>query len=280
MLRQKSVFAPVMMRAVGVLLAGIVLAGNVQAAEPKPKWYKVAYQTSAQPSLQQLARKHHDLFQYFLDNSLEGDGKKTFQKVAKKVRNKIGWRDDGGSNDYNEAFRNSWSFVKSVDLQGMPDTIMLIPYLESQWHGKRGRKSGDYGYWQLIPEVIKEIQTLDYVSAEIRRSSIDAIRADALMSTQAAQVHLHRYHFYFANVAGFSESDAWLLTFTAFNWGAGNVKRLIAAMEEQGVKANFSTFYQHLYAKHQKNPGDRSLRAAVEYVPKLWNIAQLIKASN
>jgi hypothetical protein len=277
MLQKETAFARSITRTFGILLAGILLTGIAQAGEPK--WFKVAYRTSAQPSLHQLARKHHDLFQFFLDNSLEGEGKKTFLKVAKQVRNRIAWS-EGKSNAYNEAFRNSWSFVKSVDLQGMPDTIMLIPYLESQWHGKRGRKSGDYGYWQLIPEVIREIQTLDYVPAGIRKSSVNTVREDALMSTQAAQVHLHRYHFYFANVAGFSESDAWLLTFTAFNWGAGNVKRMIADMEAEGVKANYSNFYQRLYAAHKKNPGDLSLTAGVEYVPKLWNIAQLINASN
>jgi hypothetical protein len=162
----------------------------------------------------------------------------------------------------------------------MPDSILLIPYLESQWHGKRGIKSKDYGYWQLTPEVLKEIQTLDYVPAALKSMNINKLRSDAALSTQAAQAHLHRYHFYFANVAGFSESDAWLLTFTAFNWGAGNVKRMIADMQSEGVEANFANFYHRLYAAQQATPDDISLRAAVEYVPNLWNIAQLLKDSH
>ncbi|HRJ51138.1 MAG TPA: transglycosylase SLT domain-containing protein [Candidatus Thiothrix moscowensis] len=243
-------------------------------------WVKVAYQTPAKPSLDNLAQKHHDLFRFFLDNALHGRGKEDFLRVSAAVRNNITWRNDKGINIYNEAFRRSFAFVKKHDLQGMPDTIMLIPYMESQWHGHKGEKDGDYGYWQLIPEVITEIQTLDYVTDALKTTNIDKLRADAELSTQAAQVHLHRYHFYFAKVARFPEADAWLLTFTAFNWGAGNVKRLLADMQNQGQEISYANFYHNLYAAHLRNPADISLKAAVEYVPKLWNIAQLLHKSN
>jgi hypothetical protein len=213
-------------------------------------------------------------------NALHGKGKKDFEAVTKRVKNKIQWQDGKGENAYDAAFVRSLPFVKAVDLQGMPDSILLIPYLESQWHPKRGDKAGDYGYWQLTPEVLKEIQTLDYVPTALKTMNINKLRSDATLSTQAAQAHLHRYHFYFANVAGFTESDAWLLTFTAFNWGSGNVKRMIADMQSEGVEANFANFYHRLYAAHQAKPDDISLRAAVEYVPSLWNIAQLLKDSH
>ncbi|OQX14845.1 MAG: hypothetical protein BWK73_08570 [Thiothrix lacustris] len=248
---------------------------TVTRAEP-PAWHTVAYQMPAEASIAQLAHQHYDLFAFFLGNALYGEGKTTFLQVSAQVRNKIQWRDDNGKNAYLDAFIRSYPFVKNVDLQGMPDSILLIPYLESQWHPKRGDKAGDYGYWQLTPEVLKEIQTLDYVPVAIKTTGINKLRSDATLSTQAAQTHLHRYHFYFAEVAGFAESDAWLLTFTAYNWGAGNAKRLLADMERRGVALNFANFYHELYAQHLKQPGDRSLKAAVEYVPSLWNIAQLL----
>lgn len=257
------------------LVAAFAMSSLAHAKEPA--WRKVAYQIPAEPSLKHLAQKHHELFAFFVGNALHGEGKQDFLRVAKKVRSNIAWKDGNGNNAYVEAFRRSYPFAKALDLQGMPDSIMLIPCLESQWHAKRGEKSGDYGYWQLTPAILKEIQTLDYVPEAIKTTGINKLRADASLSTQAAQVHLHRYHFYFANVAGFAESDAWLLTFTAFNWGAGNVKRMIADLESEGIKADFSSFYQRLYATYQANPGDISLRAAVEYVPNLWNIAQLLK---
>jgi hypothetical protein len=260
------------------ILACLSLSPLTHAAEPA--WRKVAYQLPAEPSLTHLAARHHDLFTFFLDNALHGKGKKDFLRVAKRVKSNIAWRDGSGNNAYNDAFRRSQAFVKTLDLQGMPDSIMLIPYLESQWHAKRGETSGDYGYWQLTPDVLREIQTLDYVPARLKTTGINKLRSDASLSTQAAQVHLHRYHFYFANVAHYAESDAWLLTFTAFNWGAGNVKRMMADLESEGIEANFANFYHRLYTTHQANPTDISLRAAVEYVPNLWNIAQVIKESN
>lgn len=255
------------------------LGGVAQANEPA--WRKIVYQVPTETSAAaQMASKQYDLFAFFVGNALQGKGKKDFETVAKRVKNKIQWKDNNGTNAYNEAFVRSLPFVKAVDLQGMPDSILLIPYLESQWHPKRGDKAGDYGYWQLTPAVLKEIQTLDYVPTALKTTGINKLRADATLSTQAAQVHLHRYHFYFANVAGFTESDAWLLTFTAFNWGAGNVKRMMTAMQSEGIEANFANFYHRLYAAHQANPDDISLRAGVEYVPSLWNIAQLLKDSH
>ena len=259
-----------------VLLLCLSLVSVAHAEQPA--WHKVAYQPTNGKSLSALAHKQHALFAFFLDNALRGKGRKDFLTVSKQVKNNITWRNGQGNNIYSDAFRRSWPFVRSLDLKGMPDSILLLAYLESQWHGHKGRTAGDYGYWQLVPEVIQEIQQLDYVPAKIRATDIDSVRADARLSTEVAQVHLHRYHFYFANVAGFSESDAWLLTFTAFNWGAGNVKRLIAELQAEGIEANYANFYQRLYATHRKNPGDRSLRAAVEYVPNLWNIAQLLKS--
>ncbi|WMP16126.1 transglycosylase SLT domain-containing protein [Thiothrix lacustris] len=262
-----------------LLMLWAVVMGMGGASAAEPAWQKVAYRVPvAESPLTHLAQKHEKLFTFFVENALHGKGKKDFETVTKRVKNKIMWRNGSGTNIYHDAFVRSYPFVSKVDLQGMPDSILLIAYLESQWHGKKGKKSADYGYWQFTPEVLKEIQSLDYVPDGLKTTNINKLRADATLSTQAAQVHLHRYHFYFANVAKFSESDAWLLTFTAFNWGAGNVKRMIADMESEGIEANFANFYHRLYAAHKANPSDISLRAATEYVPSLWNIAQLIGA--
>lgn len=260
------------------IVLGMLPAIPVQATEPA--WQTIAYKTSATPSSQDNASKQYALFHFFLQNSLSGKGKQDFETVSRQVKNNIQWRDKQGRNAYNEAFLRSLPFIKKIDLQGMPDSILLIPYMESQWNSKKGRKSADYGYWQLVPEVIREIQTLNHVSPDIRKANIDTLRTSVFLSTRTAQVHLRRYYFYFAKVAGFSESDAWLFTFTAFNWGSGNIKRTLAEMEQKGITSNYSNFYHYLYQMHQARRWDKSLKAAVEYVPSLWNIAQLIKASN
>jgi hypothetical protein len=48
-------------------------------------------------------------------------------------------------------------------------------------------------------------------------------------------------------------------------------------MEKQDIENNFSNFYHYLYTKHKQNQTDRSMKAAVEYLPNLWNIAQVIR---
>lgn len=259
-----------------VLLSSLLFAPLNTVFAQEPEWRLIAYRTSASLSRKAYAKRQHELFEYFLATSLTGQGRKDFMSVADDVKNNITWRGSKGKNIYIEAFKRSWPFVGKVDLQGMPDTILLIPYMESLWNGKKGKPSSDYGYWQLVREVVEEIQTLDYAPKALRAAHPDKVRSDADLSTKAAQIHLRRYYFYFAKVAGFPENDAWLLAITAYNWGAGNVKRMLAEMEGEGMPQNFSSFYQYLYARQQKNPADRSIRAAVEYLPSLWNIAQLI----
>ena len=257
-------------------LSLLICAANVSAAETA--WQK-NLPMPQKLTLNKLANYQHDLFSYFLERSLSGKGKKTFQTVSKRVANNITWRNSQGGNGYLAAYERSYSFIKKVDLQQMPATILLIPYLESQWHGTRGDPNGDYGYWQMVPEVVNEIRSLEHAPSAIKKSSANSIRSKANLSTQAAQLHLRRYYFYFAKVAKYSESDAWLLTLTAYNWGAGNVKRLMAELQAKGIKPNYSNFYQALYKKQQANPQDISLRAAVEYVPNLWHIAKMIDAN-
>ncbi len=268
-----------------VLLASPVLAleklpkATAQVAVYKNTRLKNATSNN-KAGLKALAQKQYSSFKTMLDHSLYGKGKATFQLVSNQVKRNIQWRDDNGTNDYNEAFRRSYDFTKTIDLQGLPVTTLLIAYMESQWQGKTGRKARDYGFWQLTPEVLREIQQLDQVPKNLRKAHIDRLREDPHMSTVAAQTHLRRYYFYFAKVAKYSESDAWLFTFTSYNWGAGNVKRMLAEMESKGIKPDFSNFYYYLYNTYQKNKGDIHLRAAVNYTPSLWNIAQLVRSAN
>lgn len=49
---------------------------------------------------------------------------------------------------------------------------MLIPYMESQWQANKGDPKGDYGYWQLVLEVLNEIKTLDYIPASFNKMII------------------------------------------------------------------------------------------------------------
>jgi len=250
-----------------------------RAASPNPNWQLVVHNHKAN-NLQNAAKRPKLLFDYFLTQSLHGSGKQAFYKQVKRTQNKISWSGKSGKNHYNQAFRRAYPTLKQYANGGFPEIVFLIPYMESLWRSEGGKPSGDYGYWQLVPEVVKEIQTLDYVPKTLKTVNINKIRSNPKLSTEMALIHLRRYYFYFAKVAKFSETDAWLLTMQAYNWGAGNVKRLIIEMEKQNTTADFANFYYFLYQKHQKNPNDKSLKAAVDYLPSLYNIAQLIRKAN
>lgn len=231
-------------------------------------------------ALRAFAERAHGRFQSFLDSSLRGEGKATFQRVSDGVRNNITWRDASRENKYILGYRRAYAYLQSADLQGMPEIVWLLPTLESQWEPRAGDPAGDFGYWQLTPMVVEEIRQLEYATDAIRTTPLDKLRSDETLSTQTAQIHLRRYWYYFAKVAKFPESDAWLFTITAFNWGSGNIKRMLAEMEAKGITPSFSNFYHYLYTTQQRNPGDISMRAAVEYLPNLWNIAQLVRSSS
>ena len=236
--------------------------------------------SSKKPSIRRIAQQNQKMFSFFIQQSLHGKGLADFETVSQRIHNNVTWKNSRGSNAYNEAYLRSYGFIKNLDLQGMPPIIMLIPYLESQWHSKQGKPEADYGYWQLVREVVEEIQALEHAPQSIRKAHPNKIRSSASLSTRAAQIHLRRYYFYFAKVASYPETDAWLFTMTSYNWGAGNVKRLLERVQAKGLRPNFSNFYHALYQAHQAAPEDLSLRAATEYVPSLWNIAQLLEELN
>ncbi|MGV6810342.1 MAG: transglycosylase SLT domain-containing protein [bacterium] len=244
-----------------------------------PSWQLVVHKQTSN-NLQAAATRPKLLFDHFLKKSLHGSGKQVFFKQTKRTKNKISWSGKSGKNHYNQAFRRAYPTLKDYTSGDFPEIVFLIPYMESLWRSKGGKPSADYGYWQLVPEVVKEIQTLDYVPKTLKAANINTIRSNPNLSTQLALIHLRRYYFYFAKVAKFSETDAWLLTIQSYNWGAGNVKRLLAEMEKQKIKQDFANFYHFLYQKQIKNPSDKSLKAAVNYLPSLYNIAVLIKKAN
>ena len=265
---------------IGLLLCSLSMQVEAAPKKAKPRLAPVnVYQTTT-TTAKAFAQNNYDLFATFLEKSLSGQGKVDFYQMSKQVKRNIQWLDDNNTNAYNDAFRRSFKFIQQYDLKGMPSIIMLIPYMESQWQANKGDPKGDYGYWQLVPEVLNEIKTLNYVPASFNKHNANQIREHPQLSTNAAQIHLRRYYFYFAKVAKYPESEAWLFTLVAYNWGAGNVKRLLAELTAQGQLPTFANFYHALYGLYRKQPNDRSIRAAAAYVPSLWNMAQLLKKLN
>ena len=235
---------------------------------------------SANASQSSYAKDQLMTFSGLIDNSLTGKGRKAFDKMTEEVANNIQWSEKGRKNKYLDAYQRSYPFMEALERDDVPLTVLLIPYLESGWHGKKGNPSSDYGYWQMIPEVINEIQQLDEASDGLMTMDTNEVRSDPDLSTEAALIHMNRYYFYFHSIAGFSESDSWLFAITAYNWGAGNIKATIAKMESKGKAVSFSSFYHYIYTLNKQKGGDRSLRVALEYLPNLWNIALLIQTKD
>lgn len=228
-------------------------------------------------SLKDFSTQKLQTFQSLIKTSLNGEGKKIFDEVTQQNRHDVFWTKKGERNRYKEAFKRAYPVLRNADSKGIPDIIFLIPSFESMWQAKNGTPDSDYGYWQLVPTIVDEIKTLPKTPINIKYATTDKIRTDPLLSTETAVIHLRRYYYFFHHVAKFSVSDSCFFSIVSYNWGAGNVKRLLNSMLEQGTPLNFSNFYQTLYNTHQQYPTDKSLRAAVEYLPNLWNLVQVVQ---
>ena len=226
--------------------------------------------------------RSHIVFRYFLNNSLSTKGGDDFESVIKRVKNRIFWKQNKQKqNLFVDAFYRSYPQIKHYQLPSdVPHMVLLIPYLESLWRAKAGDPSKDYGYWQLLTAIVKEIKELPSTPAYLKKLSINKIRSHHKLSTTVALIHLKRYYFYFHHVSGFTKTDAWLLSIVSYNWGSGNVRRMLRKMKRKGIELNFSNFYHYLYQTQKMNKDNRSLRSAVEYLPHLWNIAQVIRIEN
>lgn len=223
-----------------------------------------------------------DKFEQYVNSALHGEGLLDFEAITAEVENNIFWKKKAHENKYQAAFKRSYPHLKKLLRDDIPDFVFLIPYLESGWHATKGKPESDYGYWQMVEEVVAEIRLLDQASDQLRAAHPDVIRSNIELSTEAALIHLKRYYFYFRHVAKFPEADAWMLSVTAFNWGAGNVKALLAEIQtgdEIGKELSFADFYHHLLLSSQKHPKDKSKRVALEYLPNLWNLALLVQTA-
>jgi hypothetical protein len=260
-----------------LLILVLLLSTAFVSAESAP-WSLIIHEDLQKKSPKNFAERNHLLFKHFIENSLRDEGQQDFLKVIKQVKNNIFWTGRQGKNIYIDAFQRSYPSIRHIKRQNnIPEIVFLIPYIESLWRSKSGKPSADYGYWQLVPAIVKEIQNLDTTPQEIKKARLNKIRSSFRLSTQVALIHLRRYYFYFAKVAHHTESDAWLFSILAYNWGSGNVKRMLIEMQEHNIEADFSNFYHYLSTKYHKNQQDKSMKAALEYLPRLWNISQVIR---
>lgn len=263
-----------------LLLSALLVVNPISAKDSD--WSFIIPNEIQKDSRADYAERSHVVFQYFLNNSLRSKGKKDFESVIERVENRIFWKqNEKKQNLFVDAFHRSYPQIKHYSLPSdVPHMVLLIPYLESLWLAEAGDPSKDYGYWQLLNAVVEEIKELPSTPTYLKELSINKIRSHHKLSTTVALIHLKRYYFYFHSISGFSKTDAWLLSITSYNWGSGNVRRMLHQMKKKEIKLSFSSFYHYLYQKQKLDKDNRSLRSAVEYLPHLWNIAQVIRVKN
>lgn len=130
-----------------------------------------------------------------------------------------------------------------IKKRNMPEILEYLPVVESNYIPTAKSKSGATGMWQFMLNSIKPFLTYNEYIDE---------RLDPYKSTQAALSKLQDNYNMFGD---------WLLAITAYNCGAGAMKRALKKAE----KKDFWYLAQHNLISKQ----------ACEYVPKLLAIADV-----
>lgn len=132
-----------------------------------------------------------------------------------------------------------------IERRGMPAILEYLPVVESNYIPTAKSKSGAVGLWQfMLNSVAPFLQYDDYLDE----------RLDPWKSTQAALSKLQD------NYAMFGD---WLLAITAYNCGAGAMRRALAASSEK----SFWRLSERGLLSEQ----------AAQYVPKLLAVADVVE---
>jgi membrane-bound lytic murein transglycosylase D len=142
--------------------------------------------------------------------------------------------------------RYLFHIVEEVERRGIPLEIALLPFVESAFNPEAMSRSAAAGMWQFVPATGRDFSLRQNIFRDDRR--------DVLASTRAALDYLAGMH---------SRFDDWQLALAAYNWGPGNVQRVIAANDRSGRVTTF--------AKLTRMPDETR-----NYLPKLQAIKNII----
>ncbi|TBV00044.1 lytic transglycosylase [Stutzerimonas kirkiae] len=136
--------------------------------------------------------------------------------------------------------------VESLEEQGMPLELALLPIIESAYDPFAYSPSQAVGLWQFIPSTARNFN--------LRQTNWYDGRRDITASTHAALRYLNYLH-------GLFNGD-WLLALAAYNAGEGTISRAI----ERNQKLGLPTDYWNLSLPRETR----------DYVPKLLALSQLV----
>ena len=135
-----------------------------------------------------------------------GVASETLRHAAENVRFQLGQADR-----FREGLVRSgrWEsqIRRTLELNGVPPELAALPHVESSYNPEAYSRVGAAGIWQFMRKTARRFMRVDDVVDE---------RFDPLRSSQAAA------HFLAEN---YRETGSWPLAVTAYNHGAGGVKR-------------------------------------------------------
>ena len=118
--------------------------------------------------------------------------------------------------------RYLYYIVTEVEKRGMPLEIALLPMIESAYNPMAYSTGRASGIWQFVPSTGK--------SYGMKQTWWTDERRDVVAATEGALDYLQRLY---------AEFNDWPLSFAAYNWGEGSVRRAIAANQKRGLPTDY-----------------------------------------
>ena len=137
--------------------------------------------------------------------------------------------------------------VQELEKRGMPTELALLPVIESAFNPQALSTADASGLWQFVPGTGKDFNLKQNMFKDERRG--------VLASTDAALTYLQRLYTMFGD---------WQLALAAYNWGEGNVQRIIKKNQALGKGTDFESLAE-LMPLETRN-----------YVPKLQAVKNIV----
>lgn len=143
--------------------------------------------------------------------------------------------------------RYLYHVVQELEKRNMPTELALLPIIESAFNPQALSTAQAAGMWQFIPSTGRDYKLKQTMFKDERRA--------VLPSTDAALSYLQRLHGMFGD---------WQLALAAYNWGEGNVSRLIKRNQIAGRPTDYNSMSAMMPAETRN------------YVPKLQAVKNII----
>lgn len=141
-----------------------------------------------------------------------------------------------------------YHLVQELEKRSMPLELALLPFVESSFNPLAVSSAKAAGMWQFMPATGRQYKLNQSVFKDDRRGVI--------ASTDAALTYLQYLHDLFGD---------WHLALAAYNWGEGNVARVLKKSEQAGKGRSFVDVAHMMPAETRA------------YVPKLMAFKSIIE---